>query len=136
MFRVGFPPPSFSKIAKIPEKRKLTNQIVLYTRLTYVKPYQNILERFWTNLKLWKFWLTDQSYLHIILKVGYPFQPYSRLVYNYDQHVQGWIPTTKFFENRKNSRKTEIEKWIKNRSWCMLIITFCKTPFTPGYSFI
>ena len=44
--------------------------------MTYVKPYQNILEQFWTNLKLWRIWLTDQSYLHIMLKVSYPFQPY------------------------------------------------------------
>ena len=27
-------------------RKGLTNQIVLYTRLTYVKPYQNILEQF------------------------------------------------------------------------------------------
>ena len=29
-----------------------TNQIVVYTRLTYVKPYQNIFKRFWMNFKL------------------------------------------------------------------------------------
>ena len=37
----------------------LTNQIVLYTRLTYVKTYQNILERFWTNLNLWRSMATE-----------------------------------------------------------------------------
>ena len=36
------------------DREVLTNQIVLYTRLTYVKPYQNILEQFGTNLKLWR----------------------------------------------------------------------------------
>ena len=50
------------------DRELLTNQNVLYTRLTYVKPYQNVLEKFWTNLKLWRIWLTDQSYLRIMLK--------------------------------------------------------------------
>ena len=44
------------------ESSLLTNQITIYTSLTYAKPYQNILEFFWTNLKFWWFWLTDQSY--------------------------------------------------------------------------
>ena len=50
------------------DRELLTNQIVLYTRLTHVWHYQNILEQFWTNLKLWQIWLTDQSYLRIIRK--------------------------------------------------------------------
>ena len=45
--------------------------------MTYVKPYQNILEYFWTNLKFWLFWLTDQSYYSIRQKSCYPYQPYS-----------------------------------------------------------
>ena len=66
-------------IDSIANPQLLINQIVLYTRLTYVKPYQNILERFWTDLKLWRIWLTDQSYLRVMLKVSYPLQPYSKL---------------------------------------------------------
>ena len=61
----------------------LTNQIVLYTHLTYVKPYQNILEQFWTNLKLWQIWLMEQSYLCIVLKVSYPFQPCSTIFFRF-----------------------------------------------------
>ena len=34
------------------DRELLTNQIVVFIRLTYVKPYQNIFERFGTNLKL------------------------------------------------------------------------------------
>ena len=37
----------------------LTNQIVLYTCLTYVEPYQNILKHFFTKMKLW--WLVQQT---------------------------------------------------------------------------
>ena len=55
----------------------LTNLIVVYTRLTYVKPYQNIFERLWSNLKLWRIRLTDQSYLHIMLKASSRDHPYS-----------------------------------------------------------
>ena len=28
-------------------------------------------------MKLWRIWITDKSYLHIMLKVSYPLQPYS-----------------------------------------------------------
>ena len=59
---------------EIKDRELLTNQIVVYTRLTYVKPYQNIFERFWTKLKPWRIWLTDQSYLRIMLKASYPDQ--------------------------------------------------------------
>ena len=40
----------------------LTNKIIIYTSLNYIKTYQNILEHFLTNLKFWWFWITDQSY--------------------------------------------------------------------------
>ena len=33
------------------------------------------------NLKLRRIWLTDQSHLRIMLKVGYPLQPYSSLTF-------------------------------------------------------
>ena len=59
------------------DRELLTNQIVLYTYLTYVKPCQNILEQFWTNLKLCQIWLTDKSHLRIRLKCCYAFQRYS-----------------------------------------------------------
>ena len=59
------------------DRELLTNQIVLYTSLTYVKPYHNIFEQFLTNLKPWRICLKDQSYLRIILKRSYPFQSYS-----------------------------------------------------------
>ena len=36
----------------IRDRDVLTNQIAVYARLTYVKPYQNIFEQFRTNLKL------------------------------------------------------------------------------------
>ena len=58
------------KLMTYKDRELLTNQIVVYTRLTYVKPYQNIFELFWTNLSLWQIRLTDQSYLRIMLKAS------------------------------------------------------------------
>ena len=65
------------EIMRWKDRKLITNQIVLYTLLTYVKPYPNILEQSWTNLKLWQIWLTFQSYLRIMLKRSYPYQLYS-----------------------------------------------------------
>ena len=54
--------------------------------MAYDIPYQNILERFRTNLKLWKIRLTDQSYLRIMLKVSYRDHPYSST-----EHWKQWL---------------------------------------------
>ena len=56
-------------------------QIVVSTSLIYNKPYQNIFEFFWMNLKLWGIWIMDQSYLLIMLKVSYPLQPNSTIFF-------------------------------------------------------
>ena len=39
----------------------VTNQIGLYTRLTYVKPYKKFLDHFWTNFQFWWFGIMGQS---------------------------------------------------------------------------
>ena len=39
------------KVMKKKDRVLLTNHIVLYTRLTYVEPYQNILEHFCTKMQ-------------------------------------------------------------------------------------
>ena len=43
----------------------LTNNIILYTRLTYVETYQNILEHFFHENAVLTIGLTDQSYYSI-----------------------------------------------------------------------
>ena len=41
------------KVTGKKDRELLTNQIIIYTSSTHVKPYQNIFEHFWTNLKFW-----------------------------------------------------------------------------------
>ena len=53
----------------------LTNHIVLYARLTYVEPYQNILEPFFHKNALLTIGLTDQSGYSICLLYGQTFHP-------------------------------------------------------------
>ena len=42
------------EVMTLKDRDILANSIVVYARLTYLKPYQNTLELFWTNLNMWR----------------------------------------------------------------------------------
>ena len=54
----------------------LTNHILLYTRLTYVKPYKNILERFSQKCS-YDDWYNGPIRLQYIPIYGHNFHPYN-----------------------------------------------------------
>ena len=60
----------------------LTNHILLYTRLTYVKPYQNILEHFSRKYSSDN-WSNGPIRLQYMPLIGQTFHPYSRICWIY-----------------------------------------------------
>ena len=70
----------------------LTNHILLYTRLTYVEPYQNILEHFSRKCSSGD-WYNEPIRLHYLPLYGQTFYPYisAKLLITISKEVTGII---------------------------------------------
>ena len=93
----------------------------MYARMTYLKPYQNILEQFWTNLKLWQFLANEP------------------IIFTYDEESEASRSTGQYIPD--NERKVKILDWNPYNTWIqhrsdryhsiMKCTTMCRLKKTP-----